>query len=91
MEWSILLLISAVGFSFYLFAEVRSLRARIHRLERQGGTEANFRFSPELEKEISLLVTQGKTVEAVKRVRQEHGWSLLEAKQAIDRYQGKEV
>lgn len=90
MEWSILLLISVVGFSFYLFAEVRSLRTRIQRLERQEG-EAHVAFTPELEEEISMLLKQGKNVEAVKRVREENGWSLLEAKQAVDRYHEKEV
>ncbi|EIM07763.1 hypothetical protein A1A1_03972 [Planococcus antarcticus DSM 14505] len=30
------------------------------------------------------LLQKGKTVEAVKRTRQEFGWSLLEAKQYVD-------
>lgn len=91
MDWTTLLLIAVLSATFYLFAEVRSLRTRIHRLERNGGEVGNTPFSPELDEEISRLVHQGKTVEAVKRVREEHGWTLLEAKQAVDRYQGKEV
>ncbi|AQU79868.1 hypothetical protein [Planococcus faecalis] len=35
--------------------------------------------------ELRELLKQGKTIEAVKRTRQEFGWSLLEAKQYVDK------
>ena len=86
MEWQTWLLISVIGFTFYLNAEVRDLRTRLHRLEKTNHPIPQ-EFRPELEQELTALVRQGKKVEAVKRVREEHGWTLLEAKQAVDRYE----
>ena len=39
---------------------------------------------PDINGELRELLRQGKTIEAVKRTRQEFGWSLLEAKQYVD-------
>lgn len=86
MEWQTWLLISVIGFTFYLYAEVRDLRTRLRRLEKANSSTAQG-FSPELDQELAELVRQGKKVQAVKRVREEHGWTLLEAKQAVDRYE----
>ncbi|MDE7553127.1 hypothetical protein [Bacillus tropicus] len=40
---------------------------------------------PEINKELRQLMEEGKTVTAVKRVRETFGFSLLEAKQYVDR------
>ncbi|MFK4425575.1 hypothetical protein ACQKFK_12970 [Bacillus mycoides] len=40
---------------------------------------------PEINKELRQLVEEGKTVTAVKRVREAFGFSLLEAKQYVDK------
>lgn len=86
MEWQTWLFISVIGFTFYLYAEVRDLRTRLRRLEKANSPIPQG-FSPELDQELAELVRQGKKVQAVKRVREEHGWTLLEAKQAVDRYE----
>ncbi|WP_342527826.1 hypothetical protein MKY84_03680 [Chryseomicrobium sp. FSL W7-1435] len=88
MDFQTLFLIALIGFTFYLNAEVRSLRARIRRLEKAASPTPSS-FSPEFEQELDVLLQQGKMVEAVKRVREEHGFSLLEAKQAVDRHYEK--
>ena len=41
---------------------------------------------PEINKELRQLMEEGKTVTAVKRVREAFGFSLLEAKQYVDNY-----
>lgn len=86
LEWQTWLLISVIGFTFYLYAEVRDLRMRLRQLEKTNHPSPQ-EFSPELDQELAALVRQGKKVQAVKRVREEHGWTLLEAKQAVDRYE----
>ncbi|HDR3648729.1 hypothetical protein [Bacillus cereus group sp. Bce001] len=40
---------------------------------------------PEINKELRQLMEEGKTVTAVKRVRETFGFSLLEAKQYVDK------
>ncbi|QWH29585.1 hypothetical protein EXW51_17170 [Bacillus mycoides] len=40
---------------------------------------------PEINKELRQLVEEGKTVTAIKRVREDFGFSLLEAKQYVDK------
>ncbi|MGE1010643.1 hypothetical protein [Bacillus cereus] len=40
---------------------------------------------PEINKELRQLMEEGKTVTAVKRVREDFGFSLLEAKQYVDK------
>ncbi|EEK49757.1 hypothetical protein bcere0002_31960 [Bacillus cereus ATCC 10876] len=40
---------------------------------------------PEINKELRQLMEEGKTVTAVKRVREAFGFSLLEAKQYVDK------
>ncbi|MGH0633441.1 hypothetical protein [Bacillus pacificus] len=40
---------------------------------------------PEINKELRQLMEEGKTVTAVKRVREVFGFSLLEAKQYVDK------
>ena len=40
---------------------------------------------PEINKELRQLVEDGKTITAVKRVREAFGFSLLEAKQYVDK------
>ncbi|AXO94027.1 MULTISPECIES: hypothetical protein [Bacillus cereus group] len=40
---------------------------------------------PEINKELRQLMEKGKTVKAVKRVREAFGFSLLEAKQYVDK------
>ena len=86
LEWKTWLLISVIWFTFYLYAEVRGLRMRLRQLEKTNYPSPQ-EFSPELNQELAELVRQGKKVQAIKRVREEHGWTLLEAKQAVDRYE----
>lgn len=90
MDFQTLFLIAVIGFTFYLNAEVRSLRVRVRRLEKAANPTPSS-FSPEFEQELDALLVKGKTVEAVKRVREEYGLSLLEAKQAVDRYHEKDL
>ncbi|EEK72379.1 hypothetical protein bcere0007_31440 [Bacillus mycoides] len=40
---------------------------------------------PEINKELRQLVEDGKTITAVKRVREAFGFSILEAKQYVDK------
>jgi ribosomal protein L7/L12 len=40
---------------------------------------------PEINKELRQLVEEGKTVTAIKRVREAFGFSILEAKQYVDK------
>ncbi|PES74693.1 hypothetical protein CN505_23380 [Bacillus cereus] len=40
---------------------------------------------PEINKELRQLLEEGKTVTAIKRVREAFGFSLLEAKQYVDK------
>lgn len=84
--WAIL---GAVAIGAYLFGRMSGGGSPEDRAERQmrRRQEAEAAFAnmpPAAQQEIDQLLTQGKTVEAVKRFRDETGSGLKEAKDAID-------
>lgn len=90
LSW-VLIIIGAVlvfGYIFYNATErrVKALETRIRHVEKllQKSTQGQEITEPEINVELRQLLQQGKMVEAVKRTRQEFGWSLLEAKQYVD-------
>ena len=80
--------ILVVGYIFYNATEqrVKALGTRVRHMEKllQKSTQGQEITEPEINEELRQLLQQGKMVEAVKRTRQEFGWSLLEAKQYVD-------
>ncbi|WP_394120564.1 hypothetical protein [Planococcus donghaensis] len=87
----ILIVLGAVlvfGYIFYNATEqrVKALETRVRHVEKllQKSTQGQEIAEPEINEEIRQLLQQGKMIEAVKRTRQEFGWSLLEAKQYVD-------
>lgn len=92
MEFWMIILIVAVGF-IYIAEKLATIEkkndARLKRIEdrlqlitkEMGIIERE----PEINKELRQLVEEGKKVTAVKRVREAFGFSLLEAKQYVDK------
>ncbi|EML6321797.1 MULTISPECIES: hypothetical protein [Bacillus] len=92
MEFWMVILILAFGF-IYIAEKLATIEkkndARLKRIEdrlqlitkEMGIVERE----PEINKELRQLVEEGKTVTAVKRVREAFGFSLLEAKQYVDK------
>ncbi|HFK1486065.1 hypothetical protein [Bacillus cereus group sp. MYBK220-1] len=92
MEFWMVILIVAVGF-IYIAEKLATIKkkndARLKRIEdrlqlitkEMGIIERE----PEINKELRQLVEEGKKVTAVKRVREAFGFSLLEAKQYVDK------
>lgn len=78
----------AAGYFFYAASEkkIDALEKRIRHVEKQlkQSTPNTEWTEPVINEELRELLQRGKTVEAVKRTRQQFGWSLLEAKQYID-------
>ncbi|ACK63161.1 MULTISPECIES: hypothetical protein [Bacillus cereus group] len=92
MEFWMVILILAFGF-IYIAEKLATIEkkndARLKRIEdrlqlitkEMGIVERE----PEINKELRQLVEEGKKVTAVKRVREVFGFSLLEAKQYVDK------
>lgn len=92
MEFWMVILIVAVGF-IYIAEKLATIEkkndARLKRIEdrlqlitkEMGIIERE----PEINKELRQLVEEGKKVTAVKRVREAFGFSLLEAKQYVNK------
>ncbi|NRQ68779.1 hypothetical protein HQK17_11370 [Bacillus cereus] len=92
MEFWMVILILAFGF-IYIAEKLATIEkkndARLKRIEDRlqlitkelGIVERE----PEINKELRQLVEEGKKVTAVKRVREVFGFSLLEAKQYVDK------
>ncbi|PGU81742.1 hypothetical protein [Bacillus cereus] len=92
MEFWMVILILAFGF-IYIAEKLATIEkkneARLKRIEdrlqlitkEMGIVERE----PEINKELRQLVEEGKKVTAVKRVREAFGFSLLEAKQYVDK------
>ena len=92
MEFWMVILILAFGF-IYIAEKLATIEkkndARLKRIEDRlqlitkelGIVERE----PEINKELRQLVEEGKKVTAVKRVREAFGFSLLEAKQYVDK------
>ncbi|MED4442850.1 hypothetical protein CON34_26930 [Bacillus thuringiensis] len=92
MEFWMVILIVAVGF-IYIAEQLTTIEkkndARLKRIEdrlqlitkEMGIIERE----PEINKELHQLVEEGKKITAVKRVREAFGFSLLEAKQYVDK------
>ncbi|WP_144507156.1 hypothetical protein [Bacillus mycoides] len=92
MEFWIVIPIAAFGF-MYLAEKLNKIEkqtdARLKRMEdrlqlisKEMGIVDR---EPEINKELRQLVEEGKTVTAIKRVREAFGFSLLEAKQYVDK------
>ncbi|AKR36386.1 MULTISPECIES: hypothetical protein [Bacillus] len=92
MEFWMVILILAFGF-IYIAEKLATIEkkndARLKRIEdrlqlitkEMGIIERE----PEINKELRQLVEEGKKITAVKRVREAFGFSLLEAKQYVDK------
>ncbi|AEA17047.1 MULTISPECIES: hypothetical protein [Bacillus] len=92
MEFWMVILIVAFGF-IYIAEKLTTIEkkndARLKRIEdrlqlitkEMGIIERE----PEINKELRQLVEEGKKITAVKRVREAFGFSLLEAKQYVDK------
>ncbi|MBJ8008539.1 MULTISPECIES: hypothetical protein [Bacillus cereus group] len=92
MEFWIVIPIVAFGF-MYIAEKLNTIEkkndARLKRMEdrlqlitkEMGIVERE----PEINKELRQLVEDGKTITAVKRVREAFGFSILEAKQYVDK------
>ena len=96
LSW-IMIIIGAVLVLVYIFynateQRIKALETRVRHMEKllQKSSQGETFTEPEINKELRRLLQQGKKVEAVKRTRQEFGWSLLEAKQYVDRLKGEE-
>ncbi|MFY0217060.1 hypothetical protein [Bacillus cereus] len=92
MEFWMVILIVAFGF-IYIAEKLATIEkkndARLKRIEdRLQLITKEMRIverEPEINKELRQLVEEGKKVTAVKRVREVFGFSLLEAKQYVDK------
>ncbi|HFK1461082.1 hypothetical protein PDQ36_13980 [Bacillus cereus] len=92
MEFWMVILIVAFGF-IYIAEKLATIEkkndARLKRIEdRLQLITKEMRIverEPEINKELRQLVEEGKKVTAVKRVREAFGFSLLEAKQYVDK------
>ncbi|PFD50834.1 hypothetical protein [Bacillus cereus] len=92
MEFWMVILILAFGF-IYIAEKLVTIEkkndARLKRIEdRLQLITKEMRIverEPEINKELRQLVEEGKKVTAVKRVREAFGFSLLEAKQYVDK------
>lgn len=96
LSW-VMIIIGAVlvfGYIFYNAMEQRmkALETRVRNVEKllQKPSQGQKITEPEINEELRQLVRHGKRVEAVKRTRQEFGWSLLEAKQYVDGLKAQE-
>nr|WP_237146588.1 hypothetical protein [Planococcus halocryophilus] len=75
-------------FNLYSFRKkINALEKKVRQLEKQltqiqQGEEW---IEPEINDELRELLQKVKIVEAMKRTREEFGWSLLDAKQYVDR------
>ena len=90
LSWILIILgnILVFGYIFYSASEkrIKALENRIRHAENQLKqiTQGMKLEEPEINEELRELLQKGKMIEAVKRTRQEFGWSLLEAKQYVD-------
>ncbi len=90
LSWT-LIIFGAVYISGYLLytaseKRIKALEKRVREVEKQliqtqQGEEWK---EPEMNNELRELLRKGEMVKAVKRTREEFGWSLVEAKQYVD-------
>lgn len=90
LSWLMIIVgaVLVVGYIFHNATEqrVKALETRIRHVEKllQQSAQGQKLTEPEINEELRDLLQEGKMIEAVKRTRQEFGWSLLEAKQYVD-------
>ncbi|MFB5252130.1 hypothetical protein ACE38F_17470 [Bacillus mycoides] len=92
MEFWMIIPIAVFGF-IYIAEKINKIEkktdARLKRIEDRLQSITNemgiVDREPEINKELRQLVEDGKTITAVKRVREAFGFSLLEAKQYVDK------
>lgn len=92
MEFWIVIPIAAFGFMYLAEklnkiekktdARLKKMEDRLQLISKEMGIVDR---EPEINKELRQLVEEGKTVTAIKRVREAFGFSLLEAKQYVDK------
>ncbi|HDX9708191.1 hypothetical protein [Bacillus cereus] len=92
MEFWMVILILAFGFIYIAEklarienkndARLKRIEDRLQLITKEMGIVER---EPEINKELRQLVEEGKKVTAVKRVREAFGFSLLEAKQYVDK------
>ena len=68
-----------------LTLRVAELERTVERLARQAGIPSTVRGGPQVSEEVRALAMQGKTIHAVKRLREETGLGLRAAKEVVDR------
>lgn len=90
LSWVMIIVGGALVFSYIFFnaseKRIKALENKIRHIEKQlkQTTQGLEMAEPDVNEELRTLLQQGKTIQAVKRTRQEFGWSLLEAKQYVD-------
>ncbi|MEK7015712.1 hypothetical protein [Bacillus sp. FSL R9-9410] len=92
MEFWMIIPIAVFGF-IYIAEKINKIEkktdARLKRIEDRLQSITNemgiVDREPEINKELRQLVEDGKTITAVKRVREAFGFSILEAKQYVDK------
>ncbi|AJD92574.1 hypothetical protein JMA_32570 [Jeotgalibacillus malaysiensis] len=86
MEYNFVEIVTLAVIGYLLFTIFR-LEQRVktldYKVEKLSGHQ-NTDLYEELDQELKTLIHQGKDVQAVKRVRETKGYSLLEAKQYVD-------
>ncbi|HHK5560282.1 hypothetical protein PDR31_12790 [Bacillus cereus] len=92
MEFWMVILIVAFGFIYIVEklttiekkndAHLKRIEDRLQLITKEMGIVER---EPEINKELRQLVEEGKKVTAVKRVREAFGFSLLQAKQYVDK------
>ncbi|MEY8350859.1 MULTISPECIES: hypothetical protein [Bacillus cereus group] len=91
MEFWIILPVFAFGF-IYIVEKLKQMEKRTDarlkhietRLELITNEMGIREVEPEINHELRQLVKDGKTITAIKKVREEFGYSLLEAKEYVD-------
>lgn len=83
------------GYLLYTTSEkrIKALEKRVRQVEEQlkQTRRGEEQVEPEVNNELRELLRKGKMVEAVKRTREEFGWSLVEAKQYVDALKAKSL
>ncbi|MGE6348308.1 hypothetical protein ACQKIY_28100 [Bacillus mycoides] len=92
MEFWIVIPIAAFGFMYLVEklnkiekktdTRLKRMEDRLQLISKEMGIVDR---EPEINKELRQLVEDGKTITAVKRVREAFGFSILEAKQYVDK------
>ena len=90
LSWILIIVGNILVFVYIFYSasekRIKVLENRIRHVENQLKqiTQGMKLAEPEINEELRELLQKGKMIEAVKRTRQEFGWSLMEAKLYVD-------